>query len=97
MVYQQNFLLILPQSHRHPSFFKFCKRSVIPSVIKRGKNIVGAKRPLHEISRARLIEQRNQSVLKAGRFRPKDKDLKDRLLQSKQGILRWIIEGCLEL
>jgi len=29
-------------------------------------------------------------------FRKKDRDLKDRLRQCKQGILRWIVEGCLE-
>jgi len=33
---------------------------------------------------------------KAGRFRPKDPHLKERLRQCKPGILRWIVEGCLE-
>jgi putative DNA primase/helicase len=33
---------------------------------------------------------------KAHLFRQKDKDLKTRLRGMKQGILRWIVEGCLE-
>lgn len=33
---------------------------------------------------------------KAHLFRKKDKDLKTRLRGMKQGILRWIVEGCLE-
>lgn len=32
----------------------------------------------------------------ADRFRKKDKHLKDRLLANRAGILRWLIEGCLE-
>jgi putative DNA primase/helicase len=32
----------------------------------------------------------------AHRFKPKDKDLKERLRKIKPGILRWIVEGCLE-
>lgn len=31
---------------------------------------------------------------KAHLFRQKDKHLKDRLRQNKQGVLRWIVEGC---
>jgi putative DNA primase/helicase len=32
----------------------------------------------------------------ADRFRKKDKHLKDRLLANKEGILKWLVEGCLE-
>lgn len=32
----------------------------------------------------------------AGCFRQKDKHLKERLLANREGILRWLIEGCLE-
>jgi putative DNA primase/helicase len=32
----------------------------------------------------------------ADRFRQKDKHLKDRLMQNREGILKWLVEGCLE-
>lgn len=32
----------------------------------------------------------------ADRFRPKDKTLKEKLLEHRSGILRWLVEGCLE-
>ncbi len=32
----------------------------------------------------------------ADRFRKKDKHLKDRLLQNREGILKWLVEGCLQ-
>ncbi|MDY0013864.1 MAG: phage/plasmid primase, P4 family [Rhodocyclaceae bacterium] len=32
----------------------------------------------------------------AGSFRPKDRHLKDRLMANRQGILRWLIDGCRE-
>jgi len=32
----------------------------------------------------------------ADRFRKKDKHLKDRLMQNPEGILKWLVEGCLE-
>ena len=41
-------------------------------------------------------EMAKKEPAKADRFKQKDKDLKDRLRQQKQGILRWIVEGCLE-
>lgn len=39
-------------------------------------------------------EARKNPVL-ADRFRKKDPDLKEKLMQNPQGILRWIVEGCL--
>jgi putative DNA primase/helicase len=32
----------------------------------------------------------------AGKFRKKDKVLKDRLIANREGILRWLVEGCIE-
>jgi len=41
-------------------------------------------------------EHKRKSPMFADFFRQKDKHLKDKLRQIKPGILRWIVEGCLE-